>query len=219
MLSDVLKALELITDVIRSAKTPEKKRQRVAKQLLRIYLDVGMIVERGNDILSILKGKSSAYYDVAFSKLQPQQRALQNLIDDLHRLDSLAFLDIHLPHFKKNLKVLVGRKTGQIGFYLSQLTATGKELTQHELEYLWSQVGATDRNLLNHGLQTDFTYVEFTGVDFRMRHLRDREDFSIRVFTSARQIAEAEEALVKMEQLAEELRQFIIEKFEFEDVL
>jgi hypothetical protein len=206
MLSDVLKALELMTDVIRSAKTPEKKRQRIAKQLLRIYLDIEMVVERGNDILSILRRGSSVYYDVPRGKLQAQQRALQHLIDNISGLDELAVLDLHLPHFKRELTVLFSLKWKRIGFYLSQLTATGIKLTQHELMYIRSQVDWEDARLLQFGDPMPLDIVK-------------RREQQVRVFTTATQIIDAEEALVKIEQLAEQLRQFIIEKFEFEDIL
>lgn len=211
MLSDVLKALELLMDTVRSAKSPEKKRQKIAKQLLRLYLDLQRIAERGNDILNILKGEYSVYYDVALSKLQAQQRALQDLIDDINGLEGLALLELHLPHFKVNLTVLTYPKVKRIGFWISQLTL-GKELNNYELGHLRLQLDAADKLLVDYGERSDLMSAKPEWIGYV-------EDCPVRVFGCARQVLGAEEVLVKIEQLAEELRQFIIEKFEFSDVL
>lgn len=59
MLDTALKALELLLNKLKEGSTPDKKREKLAKQLLQIYLDVDELVFRGREILALYKERPS----------------------------------------------------------------------------------------------------------------------------------------------------------------
>lgn len=228
MLTDILKVLELIINSVKGARTSEKKRQKVAKQLLKIYLDIERIVERGKGLLSFLKRDTTVVRNVAFGKLMAQQRALQNIIDDLNDQNIVSTLRLHLPKFR-NLQGLLHPKLERIGFFISQLL-TSKELSDADRKDFLprlrqNDIKSSDRwgdeELLQVGYPMDLMSIPM-GVyihRYLLRKQKDMEKIPVRVFATSDQIRKAETALTQMEQLGEELRLFLIEKFEFEDIL
>lgn len=144
MLSDVLKAVELLMDAVRNAKSPEKKRRQVADRLLGLYLDIKNIVERGNEILSDLRD-AETFPSVPLGKLTAQQEAIQNFFDDLNDIRNLGVLQLHLPRFTRDLQALFFQKLHHIEI----LSSASHLLTGEELDELRRYTG---RRRLRHKL-------------------------------------------------------------------
>ncbi|MEW6608540.1 MAG: hypothetical protein AB1414_14030 [bacterium] len=227
MLTEVFKGVELIINAVKGTRTLEKKRQKVAKQLLKIYLDIERIIERGKDILSFLKGDTTVVRNVAFGKLMAQQRALQNIIDDLNDKNIVSLLKLHLPKFR-NLKGLFHPKCEQIGFFISQLV-TSKELSDTDRKDFLSRLDQNkiessrsweDIALLEMGQPMDLMRIPTTNYFFfRRMEDKDIQEIPVRIFATSDHIREAETVLTQIEELGEELRLFLIDKFKFEDIL
>lgn len=76
MLTDVFKALELLIAVVR--KTPDQKRQQLAKDLHKVYLDIDDIVLRGKKLMALF-GTHTLVAKAAVEVLLEQQAALNSL--------------------------------------------------------------------------------------------------------------------------------------------
>src|ERR1700682_2941521 len=76
LLPDALAAIKLILDTIRTHFTPEKKRERFAKDLLKLYLDVVEIVARGRELLSYVNPNQPIAENIPIEALRSQQAAL-----------------------------------------------------------------------------------------------------------------------------------------------
>lgn len=101
MISDIVKAIELLVDILRSGKSPEAKRSKFGKTLLQIYQQLAIVIDRGNKILSSIENEQVGLYVVTVNLLEEQYRALQDLTDGLNEMHINAILHLHLPDLKE----------------------------------------------------------------------------------------------------------------------
>ncbi len=97
MFTELLTAIDLLMGAVQKTKSADVKRQKIAKQLLKIYLGIDSVTQRGEEILSFLKGEKIEVYDVAYEKLAAQQKALEDIIADLNHPTITSLLKLHLP--------------------------------------------------------------------------------------------------------------------------
>jgi hypothetical protein len=95
MLSSLLKALEMLMAALKAS--PDQKRQAMAKDIFRIYLDLGDLIGRGRKILSLLSISSLAHRGVSISLLMQQHQVLQSLRERLSHGPVNYILALHLP--------------------------------------------------------------------------------------------------------------------------
>jgi hypothetical protein len=199
-------------------KTSEKKRQKIAKQLLKIYLDIESIVERGNEIISILKGEDIVVKAVASEKLIAQQQALQNIIYDLNNHEITSLLKLHLPKIK-TLEAIFHMKGSFIAFFIKQLSTKSK-LTKADLKKFRTKFNESkDIRSIKRINELD-RLLEY-GYHSKLPSFREGrfENEHIVVFATSNQVKNAERRLAQIAQLGEDLRLLIIDKFKLEDVL
>jgi hypothetical protein len=189
MLTDLLKALELLMDALKGIKTSEKRREKVARQLFLIYLDIDQILDQGKNILALLRSDSPWVQEsVALNMLIAQQKALDSLASHISAPIINGVLKLHLSEFKElNILYQAGGKADRLKFYLSQLTASSPE------EHGWSKIA--------------------------VGKLMPHSDIFVVIQASQEQIREAKNTLAKIARLHRNLRVFLTEKFQFEDVL
>ncbi|GIK43807.1 MAG: hypothetical protein BroJett011_76400 [Chloroflexota bacterium] len=214
MLGDIIKALELLMGSIRTLRSPEMKRQRVARQLLKVYLDIDNVLERGEEIINILETypESQQSYDrkqytVFESVLATQQRALSTIIDDLDHPSIKGILAIHFPK-RKHFYAFVREKENML-FYFSEILSRAYEfdMIQTKIQIEPGQHIKVPQYLALHdeGYQLfPPLYDNDTPVDVRFT-LEELQMLRIQ--------------LKQIGTLQEELRLFLIDKFNFEDVM
>lgn len=127
MLADIYKALELLVEALKAITHPGRKKVKLARRLKDIYLTILDIVDRGKEILGLLKGDAIiikegdiTVYEITFDNLIHQQRALQKLIEHLNGKDIAGHLRLYRPDFG-SLRGLIDRKFMRIGIFISQL--------------------------------------------------------------------------------------------------
>lgn len=111
--------LEILKFVIAAAKkTPDQKRQQLAKGLYKVYVDIDDVVERGRKLLTLF-GTQTVVASVAIEALLEQQAALNSLTIHLRKVE--AVLEIHLPRTTATLHVATQFKGAKIVFILDWL--------------------------------------------------------------------------------------------------
>ena len=214
MLGAIIKALQILINEIKDKKTPEKKRQKAAQQLKKLYFDIDKLVESGKGILALLNEKPSLGGSVLLERLKAKQNAIEHLLSDLKDKSIKSIVKLHLPRLKK-LQVLLHIKQSGVAFLLSQLT------TDEELKELSSS--KENYNILRDKYGDDalpyfmLLKEDLEGLDKHYYHYYDVGQSKI--FTTDKSLEEFEQILRRLQELGEKLRLFLIEKFKFEDLL
>lgn len=245
MFAELLTAVDLLMGAVQKTKSTDVRRQKVAKQLLKIYLDIDSTIQRGEEILSFLKGEKTEVFDLAYEKLAAQQKALERIIENLNHPTIASLLKLHLPESGR-LKLISQVKGQHVGFYLSQLIEVNeidkeiqklqakiekKRKSQKDFFRYNNDIREKESELVNARLlklREEFDIKRFNAEDLRLI-LSGREfDFldtepsykkSVRVFATSKQIKEAKKALDEFRKLEEKLRLFLTQKFQLEDII
>ena len=104
MLNALLKILELI--IAAAKKTPDQNRQRLAKDLCKVYVDIDDVVSRGRKLMAFF-GTQTIVANSAVEALLEQQAALTSLAIHLRKVEPV--LKIHLQ-FASTLNVATDRQ-------------------------------------------------------------------------------------------------------------
>ncbi len=217
MLSDILKVLEILINSVKSVKFDDQSRRRFAKQILKIYLDIEKITQRGKDILSFMDTETDLVHINAFYKLQNQMQAIENLLDNLKDESIKDILKVHLPEFN-DIEVLLRRKGSGVGLVFSQLL---KCKPHHSASLFGKSMLKVPSNfeLSRKGKEALEYFKEFILLlpYYRIRNLSGKTAFF--VFSTREQFQEVSEVLNQIMALEEQLRLFLIEKFKIEDLI
>lgn len=95
MWSDILKATQILVQYLTGDGLEKRKRRGFAKNLIRIYLDIDRLVGQGTWILSQLANRDRT--QLTASDLIEQLKVIQSLIDDLNDSKVQAVIKIQLP--------------------------------------------------------------------------------------------------------------------------
>jgi hypothetical protein len=216
MLTDLMIALELVMAALASMSVPEKKRHRVAKQLLKVYLGIEAVIERGQEILSYLRSEGTLTHDVALNVLLEQQRAFEDLVSHLKDESLSSLLGLHLPEFGP-LSFLTDPNEDEIICFFSQLTAIS-DFEQERHEFLYELALDQESPEGHPRVEVPATTLS-ESYPSGLSHLPGQRSRSVRVFSTSQQVEEADAVLAKMSQLRERLRRYLIGRFEFQDML
>lgn len=142
MLGDLIKALDLLLSTLRAGHTAERKRQRLAKELFQLYLDLRTVIERGRKILDLAprsrtsdvsseQGRVSMTEAVALLMLQTD--ALASLTDRLRTGLLGDILQLHAPQVSQELRCLLDAKNYRVWMTLDFLVTEGGPSTTEVL--------------------------------------------------------------------------------------
>jgi hypothetical protein len=229
MLSILLKALEMLMAALKA--TPDQKRQAVAKDILRIYLDLEDLIGRGRKILSLLSTSSLAHRGVSISLLMQQHQVLQSLSERLSNGPVNYVMALHLPRVCSGLLCLLSAKRGVAWSTLDQLVSDNEPLTPEEwVSRLSARMDSED---VSPDDSPNDLFVSVTGevvlvdeIPVQMRPWTPIESSAdlapspeLILVASAEEIRTAEAVLDAIADASEQLRAFLTERFKLEDVL
>lgn len=227
MLSVILKALELLIDVIKGIKSPEKQRAKLGKQLAKIFLDLDEVVRAGEDILTLLDQKSGMSAHHLLDKLTTKQKAIEKVMTDFNDETIKSIIRIHLPEFR-GLHGMLHAKHAGIVFLLSQLIISeekSKLAPRADTEDSFEAYREQKRKLENLAKSyPDFRdYFYYPGLnlaklakDWGIQEYGD-SDLSY-IIATKEQINSFKRITKKIKQLNETLRQLLAEKFKIEEL-
>jgi hypothetical protein len=216
LLPDALAAIKLIVDSIRTQFTPDKKRERFAKDLLKLYLDVGEIVARGRELLSYVNPNQPIAENIPIEVLRSQQAGL---ISFHKHLDSVAaILELHLPSRAQRLEVLSAFKTAAVAFLLTFLIEM-PPITLDDAAWKTPEVQALVEKCKLLGLEWEVCGV--IPLPDKPWISEDHQDWDVCAVLIATppDIDVVGRMLDEMATIQEQLRLFLIEKFKIEDLL
>jgi hypothetical protein len=220
MFSDVLKLLELLLKVL--GRSDDSKRKDVAKELLRIYLDLKAVVDRGRTILEVLRRTDTAVHrSVSISLLSRQHQAIQDVTEALTSGKIGELLALHAPSTSRGLLCLLTVKGNRVWSTLDQLVSDGAPLDPN----VWVAELAARTLPPEDSPDNDFTYYtsSVVGVGEVLPSVRDTgwhdEPPELLFLANQSEIEKGREILDQIEAGSEQLRLFLVEKFRFEDVL
>lgn len=224
MLGDILNALKLLLDALKTS--DDKKRERVAKEVLRIYLGVADAVETGRKILSMLNNETSAHRGVSISLLTQQLQALHSLSDRLTSKRLVGILSLHLPRFNTALLCLLSAKGSRVWCTLDQLVTDSQAVSPEEwVCRLESRMLPAEDSPKSVFFIATSEIVRLEDVPGGMRTWYPLESLvpapspDLILAATPDEIKKAREELDQIAKAGEQLRSFLIEKFKFEDVL
>jgi len=216
MWSVLLKILELLIKAAHPEITPDQLRRSLAKDLEQICRDIHEIVDRGREFLSLFDAGRLVVNDAKIDVLLAQQDALQRVRDDLERV--AALLAIQLPPQAATLHLLIEGKWQQIMFLLnwflydaSDQCPVGSLDTHVPPEYLARLVQLDgplhegDRNVRDLWIQP-------------LAHEGWSEESTALLIATPEDLVEAQNTLNSLAAIAEDLRQFLVERFNVEDL-
>ena len=230
MLGTLLKALEMLVAALNA--TPDQKRQAVAKDILRVYLDLGDLIECGRKIVSLLSTNVQACRGVSISLLTQQHQALQSLGERLSNGPVNHILALHLPRIRTGLLCLLSAKGRVAWTTLDQLVSDSEPLTPEEwVSRLSARMDSAD---VSPDDSPNNPFVSITGevvlvgeIPVQMRAWTPIESpaadpapsAELILVATAAEIGTAEALLDAIAEASEQLRAFLAEKFKLEDVL
>jgi hypothetical protein len=202
MLSDLITALELLIQGVSRLKSPELKRRKIAKLMLKILLDLDELLDRGKGLVSILSGDFVTSKSVALQTLTTQQRVLQDIVDNLNAPQIKSLFAVYLPDFNNMVCHIISHKLGRVVFYISQLIETTENISI-DTPFLVPQKGRPLNQLpFNPMVQSN-----------------GNEEYMVEILASQQEIKAAKIALKQLSSLQRQLRELLKEKFEFDDIL
>jgi hypothetical protein len=230
MLGETLKALEILLAKINTDHSPDKKREKIAKELLRVYLDVRSVVERGETILTHL---SSSEIDLSrripITLLTLQTQALDDLRARLITGTIGNLLTLHLPVESRALLAAMDIKGNRVWFTLDQLVTDGAIVSPHEwVSRLESRMTEEDP-LKSSGPTSSPSEIR------RLLHRADAVHMSeiraseyrygpptkptLIIIATEEEISAGRQLLRRIADAGESIRTFLIDKFKLEDII
>lgn len=219
MLTDVLKVLELLVNTIKGHLTPERKRQKLAKDLLRVYLDTDDVVQRGRELLSLV-GPEKLVAAINLDALLAQQAALRNL--DEHLRPVAPILKLHLPVQAERLMVFHGAKDNCILLLVASLLGRTprRSYLEHsdpvQMQRLFDEYKAAGEDVL----WKNFEREPMPLSSDKSWWVRPGEDKYFPVLaTTPSDLQAARKTLDEIAAIGEQLRLFLIDKFKLEELI
>ncbi len=224
MLDILLKGVELLLGKLKDASTPEKKREKLAKRLMQIYLNLEEIVHRGRELLSLYQ-KDPPESERSILLLTQQLRTLQELHNQLEQGVVGEILKLHLPALSKSLRCALFSKHDLVWVGLDLFVSDGHEITKKEwmsrLESLpdWKERSSMlpDGSMLFRPLFHQARAFPLALLTSGMEYAPSQ--YTMSLLGSPERISQGHEVLDRVQAVGEELRIFMLEKFKFEDVL
>lgn len=212
MLTTVLAAIKLLVDALKGQFTSDKKRERLAKDLFKVYLDLDEIVRQGRELVSYVAPDRPIAKGIPIEALRSQQMALETFQRHLDRV--AAILDLHLPSRTGRLEVFMAFKSLAIALLLTFLVDR-------------PQIGTDEADLSSPEMRKLIDECKRLGLDWEPAALillpdktwTAEPDFHMALIASPADIEAARRALDSIAGVQEELRLFLVEKFKIEDVL
>jgi hypothetical protein len=216
MWSALLRILELLIKAVHPEITPDQLRRSLAKDLAKIYMEVDEIVNRGREFLSFFDADSLVVNDVKIDILLAQQDALHSVRDHLERVAPL--LAIQLPPQTATLNLLIEGKWQQIMFLLNWFLYDAPDRTRVPLLDTHVPPGYLAR--LVH-LDGPLPESERDVRDLWIQPLA-HEDWSAEsrslLIATPEDLVEARDTLNRIAAIAGDLRQFLVERLNVEDL-
>jgi len=226
MFGDILHLVELLSKAAQNERTADKKREKVAKELLLIYRTVDEVVHRGRRILSLLEEHDVLVHrGLPITLLTQQLEALQRLNDRLQSSAIRDILSLHQPALSKSFVLLTGMKGERVWMTLDQLVSDGEPLSPEEwTSHLKSRMGEPEtpysRSTVDFRWDAQVPAGRFSlGELTRSALMEATKDSELLVVADREEIEKGYALLDQIEGAAEDLRRFLVEKFKFEDVL
>jgi hypothetical protein len=224
MLGDLVKALELLVNILKGKGSPDHKREALAKELLALHQNIDSVVNRGRTILDF----------VAERNPYPDDRPVQLLSEQIGALDAVStalttgvigsVLQLHMPDTKQHLHAYFDFKKHRVCIRLDQLISEGKELQPEKwIESMEQKMEHVDVPSTGPAWPHALTFytVRFGPDDHvepaNPKALEPNTRFVIDADTM--EIALGHELLNRIAAENSQLRTFLIDKFHFEDVL
>jgi hypothetical protein len=219
VLDTLLKGLELLLGKLKDASAPDKKREKLARELLQIYLDVAENVHRGREILAVYEYPS--YSDRAILLLSQQLRTLQRLTERLTQDPVASIVSLHLPNLSRELGFAINFKRDRVWLGLDLLVSDGQQITANEwiarLQSRMSELSESDLQLeMNQYMLRHSQVLPFADFDMYVS-ARPREETTL--IGSPEELRKGHLVLDRLEAVGAGLHTFLLEKFKFEDVL
>lgn len=107
MLGDLLKAIELLINAISRNKSPDHKREQLAKELVAIHQNLDIIVDRGYAIIELLAKDTGLAHRISVQLLSEQIGALEEVGNALDTGAIATVLQLHQPSLAKKLKAFM----------------------------------------------------------------------------------------------------------------
>ena len=235
MISNVLKALEILLSVVRDKNSPQVKRSKIGKSFLRIHHNLSIVVERGTRILSTIEDQelshdqeAGLYYvhDSTLELLEEQYRALQSLIDELRETQIDAILRVYLPNITDPFALLFF-KSEQVALFLATLYEEQKDIGHRNdpttffsvLDSLKGEVDAYRTELGLESLEEEILYDGYDEVPVGAALQMGLAHGGCLLMAAPEQIERAKVILQELSVVAEQIRMFIKENFKLEDLL
>jgi hypothetical protein len=232
MLTALIKILELALAAAR--KTPDQKREQLAKTLYKVYADIDDVVLRGNKLMALFGSSQAVVANAAIDVLLEQQVALNSLAVHLREVEPI--LKIHLP-FTATLHVAVEFKGDVILFILDWLLNSPNDQRGSEMPLpdRYSEMTGTVRRLfLSAHLSSEELTLEESRSDplnpwelFYPEPINHRHEWSDEqrqqhptiLIATSEDFRRAQDTLNSVAAIGEELRAFLAEKSKPEDLL
>ena len=229
MLIELLKILELVIPALR--KTPDQKRQQLAKDLQKVYMDIDDVVVRGRNLMTLF-GTQTVVTIAAIDVLLEQQAALNSLAVHLRKVEPI--LKIHVP-LAATLHVATEFKGEEIVFILDWLLNNPNPQSGLELPLPvgYSEMTPMIRHLL---LSKHLSSEELALEESRCEPLKiwelfyqepiNRHEWSDEqlrhptiLVATPDDLRRAQDTLNSIAAIGEAFRLFLMEKFKLEDLL
>jgi hypothetical protein len=244
MVGDLIKALDLLLNTLRTERSADKKRQALAKELFFLYLDLCAMVERGRRILALAAiGKTSSTSNEAgrinvteiVTLLTMQTEALADLSERLRAGVIGDILQLHTPKLSRELRCLLDYKNYRVWMTLDFLVndgdplptelLTGSSTKQNSVEEDWilrleARMDEGDSHPFRDGrLYPQYLLDKVRAVKDIERQASSRGSMKVDLVVTPEEIATGQKLLDDIIANTEQLRVFLLEKFELADVL
>ncbi len=233
MLGDLLKGLEMLLRALGDERSVDKKREKLAKELLRIHIDLVELVERGRELIRLAGEGEPRSRGVSIALLTEQRRVLQSVADRLSSPTVAGVLELHIPNATRQLFVFLSEKGDRVWFSLDQLVSDGRKLSPEQwVAQLGQRMDESGERYFQHSLAWgEAVRIEdvpaltdpLEGPSHRPWRRRfggpPPEHVETIVLASSDEIHRGSALLDQIARTDEQLRQFLVQKFKFEDVL
>ena len=230
MWSDILKAVEILVKVLSGGGLETKRRRNFAKDLIRIYLDIDRLLVQGNWIISQLTNPNGTTLTAA--AILDQLKIIQSLLDNLNNSKIESLIKIHLPtvaqldHYSLAAKwdFLNEIIADHLVIDLSTLS-TSRPVGKNPVLIGAENPEKVERELFL--LSRDTGYREWRKAQASLHQwlLEEKQDrrreqeFSLIVRASFEDIEAAQDVLNAIAKAGEELRTFLHENFQMDDLI
>ena len=215
MLSAILTAIGLLLNTLNGLNSSDRKRQRLAKSLYEIYEDLTGIVERGRDLLSYAEALDKlTVNDIPIKLLRSQQAALISFNEHFGRVAHI--LELHLPSETGRLQVITEFKSTRVALLLNfPVDKTPMRVTTNAPVVA---ITPATQKLLDDYVQMGLQWYPGAQIELHDKTWNTDFDLAAVLVASPSDVQAAYRVLEEITKVREDLRKFLVEKFEVQDL-